>query len=76
MVNHLVQSDTFTMIELYVELKSRWNTPNLDCASDSRGHEILNAYVEPILSIIPDRNHLIPIEINRSQNKKNNIEDL
>jgi MuDR family transposase len=75
MVNHSVQLGIFTMIELYVELKACWNTPNKIFASGSRGHEISNAYVEPISSIIPDasfgtnRNQSVPEE-------ENNIEDL
>jgi hypothetical protein len=66
MVNYSVQPDTFTMLELYVELKVRWNTPNEDFASGSRGQETPNAYVEPISSIISDalfgtnRNQSVP----------------
>jgi hypothetical protein len=48
MVNHSVQPGTFIMVELYVELKAHWNTPNEDFASGSRGHETPNTYVEPI----------------------------
>jgi hypothetical protein len=74
-VNHLIQPDTFTMIELYVELKARWNTPNKDFASGSRGHEAPNTYIEPISSTMSDasfgtnRNQYVPEE-------ENNIEDL
>jgi MuDR family transposase len=63
------------MIELYVELKTRWNTSNEDFASGSRGHEIPNAYVEPISSTISDAS----FGTNRSQSvpeEENNIEDL
>jgi hypothetical protein len=54
MVNHSVQPVIFAMIELYIELKSHWNTLNEDCASGSRGHETPNAYVEPISSTMLD----------------------
>jgi hypothetical protein len=54
MVNHSVQPGTFMMIKLYVELNARWNTPNEDFVSDSRGHETSNTYVEPISSTISD----------------------
>jgi hypothetical protein len=63
------------MIELYVELKARYNTSNQDCASDSRGHETPKAYVEPISSTMPDTS----FGTNRNQSvlkEKNNIEDL
>jgi hypothetical protein len=75
MVNHSVQPSTFIMIELYVELKAHWNTPNEDFTSGSRCHETPNAYVEPISSTIPNalfgtnRNQSVPEE-------ENNIEDL
>jgi hypothetical protein len=75
MVNHSIQSDTFAIIELYVELKFRWNTPNKDCVSGSRGHEAPNAYVEPISSTMPDAS----FAINKTQSvpeEENNIEDL
>jgi hypothetical protein len=49
-----VQPGTFMMIKLYVELNARWNTPNKDFVSDSRGHETSNTYVEPISSTISD----------------------
>jgi hypothetical protein len=68
MVNHSVQPSTFIMIELYVELKAHWNTPNEDFASGSQGHETPNAYVEPISSTIPNasfgtnRNQSVPEE--------------
>jgi hypothetical protein len=58
------------MIELYVELKAHWNTPNEDFMSGSRGHEAPNAYIEPISSTIPDasfgtnRNQSVPKEEN------------
>jgi MuDR family transposase len=75
MVNHSVQPSTFIMIELYVELKAYWNTPNKDFASGSRGHETQNAYVEPISSTI----HNTLFGTNRNQSvpeEENNIEDL
>jgi hypothetical protein len=75
MVNHSVQVDTFTIIELYVELKVRWNTPNGDFVSGSRGHETSNAYVEPISSTMPDAS----FGTNRNQSvaeEENNIKDL
>jgi hypothetical protein len=75
MVNHSVQPDTFIIIELYVELKTRWNTSNEDYASGSRDHETPNAYIEPTSCTMPDasfgtnRNQSVPEE-------ENNIEDL
>jgi hypothetical protein len=54
MVNHSVQPGTFAMIELYVELKTCWNTPNEDFMSGSQGHKTSNAYIEPISSIMPN----------------------
>jgi hypothetical protein len=75
MVNHSVQPGTFVMIELYVELKARWNTPNQDCASGSRGHETSKTYIEPISSTMSDAS----FGTNRNQSvqeEKNNIEDL
>jgi MuDR family transposase len=73
MVNHSVQSSTFIMIELYVKLKARWNTPNEDFASDSRGHETPNAYIGPISSTMLDAS----FGTNRNQSVlEKKIEDL
>jgi hypothetical protein len=63
------------MIELYVELKARWNTPNEDFMSGSRGHKNSNAYIEPISSIMPNAS----FGTNRNQSvseEENDIEDL
>jgi hypothetical protein len=79
MVNHSVQPGTFAMIELYAELKARWNTSNEDFTSGSRGHETSNTYVEPISSTIPDasfgtnRNQSVPEEGNNIEDLKFNI---
>jgi hypothetical protein len=51
MVNHSVQPDTFTLIDLYVELKTRWNTPNEDCAIGSRGYEIQTHMLSELTSL-------------------------
>jgi hypothetical protein len=63
------------MIELYVELKIRWNTPNEDCTSGSQGHETLNAYVKPISSTMPDASFGTNKNLSVLE-EENNIDDL